>query len=71
MCTGTLQDGHVIQEAYNFNHPLKVIKTAYSGKYPCTCMARLSIHNFLWEISLLRDGLASHSSLRSIIMSVI
>lgn len=31
MCAGTLQEGNVIQEAYNFNHPLTVIQTAYSG----------------------------------------
>ena len=32
MCAGTLQEGKVIEEAYNFNHLLKMIKTPYSGK---------------------------------------
>lgn len=28
-----LQEGNVIQEAYNFNLPLRVIQMAYSGKW--------------------------------------
>ena len=29
---GSLQEGKVIQEAYNFNHPLKVVKNMRSGR---------------------------------------
>ena len=52
MCAGTLQEGSVIQQAYNFNLPLRVIETPYSGK----CMAQfghgLPVHQSIWTRSI-------------------